>query len=253
MKSPSISTSLSTIWQFTSQTLLSIAQLVFRNLWVGVLLMTLTLGAGSAWATGVYQIPDLTTDDQTFVFDQDEILSRSTESRINRQLTQIADETDYQVRFVTIRRLDYGETIDSFADQLFDKWFASPESITDGSNQVFLVLDTQTNNSAIRTGEAVQSVLTNEIAQSIASETLQAPIRDGNKYNEAFKNASDRLAVVLSGQPDPGAPKVEEDIQVASTFKSAEETDDFNATIIVVIVLVVATVAPMATYFYFQR
>jgi uncharacterized protein len=116
-----------------------------------------------------------------------------------------------------------------------------------------LLLDTLTNNSAIHTGETANTLLSNDIADSVANETLQVPIRDGNRYNEAFVDATDRLVAVLSGQPDPGAPEVKENIQVEGTFKTAEETDDQTSTIVVVVILVIATVAPMATYFYFQR
>jgi uncharacterized protein len=78
------------------------------------------------------------------------------------------------------------------------------------------------------------------------------PIRDGNKYNQAFLDANARIVAVLSGQPDPGPPDLTQNVQVASTFKSAEETDTKNSTIWVVVILVVATVVPMATYFFYQ-
>ena len=54
-------------------------------------------------------------------------------------------------------------------------------------------------------GEGVKSLLTDEIAQSVAGETVQVPLREANKYNEAFAAASTRIATVLSGEPDPGA------------------------------------------------
>ncbi len=98
----------------------------------------------------------------------------------------------------------------------------------------------------------MKSLLTDEIAQSVAGETLQVPLREGNKYNEAFTAASDRIVTVLSGQPDPGAPEVVDNTQVESTFKKAEETDQGNATVIVVVLLVLATVIPMVTYFWYQ-
>jgi uncharacterized protein len=53
----------------------------------------------------------------------------------------------------------------------------------------------------------------------------------------------------LAGEPDPGPPQVQDDIQVESTFTKAEETDTENSTVWVVGLLVVATVIPMATYF----
>ncbi|HAA29897.1 MAG TPA: beta-propeller domain-containing protein, methanol dehydrogenase, partial [Cyanobacteria bacterium UBA8553] len=141
------------------------------------------------------------------------------------------------------------ETPESFTNALFEKWFPTPQ---EQANQILLVLDTVTNGTAIRTGEAVKSSLSDEIAKSVASETLVVPLRQGNKYNQGLVDASDRLIAVLSGQPDPGPPVVEEKIEVASTFKSAEETDTKNSTVWVVVILVIATVVPMATYFFYQ-
>ncbi|MGB3534197.1 MAG: TPM domain-containing protein [Microcoleaceae cyanobacterium] len=203
-----------------------------------------------AQATGIYQIPDLSPGDRTWIIDDGDVLSRVTQGRINKAISKLADDTGNGIRFVTIRRLDYGETVDSFVDQLFEKWF--PTDVA-GANETVLVLDILTNNSAIHTGSTANTLLSDAIAESVAEETLQVPLRDGNRYNEAFVDATDRLVAVLSGQPDPGAPEVKENIQVEGTFKSAEETDDQTSTIVVVIILVVATVAPMATYFYFQR
>ena len=215
------------------------------------LILTVMIGfwATPALATGVYQMPSLSSGSPTWVIDDGEILSRSTEGRLNNTLSDLAKETNYEVRFVIIRRLDYGETIDTFAEKLFKKWFPTPE---EAANQTLVVLDLAKNNSAIQTGEKVKSLLTDEQAESVAQETLQYPIRKGDKYNEAFVAASDRLSTILSGEPDPGAPQEEDNISVESTFKSAEETNDTSATIIVVVLLIIATIVPMATYYYFQ-
>jgi uncharacterized protein len=202
-----------------------------------------------ALATGVYEMPMLSADDRTWVWDKGDVLSRSSESTITSVLDNLETQTGKQVRFVTIHRLDYGETTTTFTKQLFDQWFPA---IEDQTNQILLVLDTVTNSAAILTGEGVKSVLTDEIAQSVAGETVQVPLRQGNKYNEALTAASDRLATVLSGQPDPGAPEVVDNTQVESTFKKAEETDQGNATVIVVVLLLLATVIPMVTYFWYQ-
>ena len=150
---------------------------------------------------------------------------------------------------VTIHRLDYGETAESFTNALFEKWFPTTQA---QANQILLVIDTLTNTTAIRTGEAVKPIMADEIAQSVAAETVIVPIRDGNKYNQGLLDASDRMVAVLSGEPDPGPPVVEENVQVASTFTSAEETDTKNSTIWVVAILIIATVVPMATYFFYQ-
>lgn len=202
-----------------------------------------------ALATGVYEMPILSAGDRTWVFDKGDVLSRNSESTISNVLDNLEQQTGKQVRFVTIHRLDYGETTTTFTNQLFEQWFPATE---DQTNQILLVLDTVTNSAAIRTGEGVKSLLTDEIAQSVAGETVQVPLREGNKYNEALTDASSRIATVLSGEPDPGAPQVVDNIQVEGTFKKAEETDQGNATVVVVVLLVLATVIPMVTYFWYQ-
>ena len=216
---------------------------------IAIALIASQMAVLPALATGVYEMPVLSAGDRTWVFDKGDVLSRSSESNISSVLDNLENQTGKQVRFVTIHRLDYGETTATFTDQLFQQWFPTKE---DQTNQILLVLDTVTNSAAIRTGEGVKSLLSDEIAQSVAGETVQVPLREGNKYNEAFAGASTRIATVLSGEPDPGAPEVVDNIQVEGTFKKAEETDQGNATVVVVVLLVLATVIPMVTYFWYQ-
>ncbi len=216
---------------------------------IAIALIASQMAVLPALATGVYEMPVLSAGDRTWVFDKGDVLSRSSESNISSVLDNLENKTGKQVRFVTIHRLDYGETAATFTDQLFEQWFPTKE---DQTNQILLVLDTVTNSAAIRTGEGVKSLLTDEIAQSVAGETVQVPLREANKYNEAFAAASTRIATVLSGEPDPGAPEVVDNIQVEGTFKKAEETDQGNATVVVVVLLVLATVIPMVTYFWYQ-
>jgi uncharacterized protein len=151
------------------------------------------------------------------------------------------------LRFVVIRRLDYGETIDSFADKLFQTWYPTPEAQADN---VLLVLDTLTNGSAIRQGAEIDPILTKAITTSVINETMREPIKDGAKYNQALIDASQRLGAVLSGAADPGPPEART-VSIESTFTSAEETDDGSATLWVIVLLVLATAIPMATYFWY--
>ncbi|HEY9726082.1 MAG TPA: TPM domain-containing protein [Chroococcales cyanobacterium] len=219
-----------------------ILQLLFAVVMSGLI-------AAPAHAIGVYQMPNIRAGEPTWVIDKAEVLSRLNEGRLSNTLDDLAKKTGKEVRLVTIHRLDYGETTESFTNALFEKWFSTPQS---QANQALIVIDTLTNNAAIRTGEAVKSLLNDDIAKSVVSETMFVPIRDGNKYNQAFLDANARIVAVLSGQPDPGPPDLTQNVQVASTFKSAEETDTKNSTIWVVVILVVATVVPMATYFFYQ-
>ncbi|MBD2297991.1 TPM domain-containing protein [Nostoc sp. FACHB-87] len=221
-------------------------------IWLLTPILAIILGASllatPALATGVYQIPNLTPGGD-WVVDQGEVLSRISEGKISGTFEDLAKKTGNEVRFVTIRRLDYGETSESFTKGLFEKWFPTKEA---QANQTLLVLDTVTNNTAIITGDQVKSLLTDAIAESVATETLAAPLRNGDKYNQAFLDASDRLVKVLSGEPDPGPPQIVDKETVEGTFTKAEDTDKGSATAWVIGLLIAATVIPMATYYIYQ-
>ncbi|MEH1869098.1 MAG: TPM domain-containing protein [Nostoc sp.] len=210
-------------------------------------ILTASLFAAPALATGVYQLPSLTAD--TWVLDQGEVISRLNEGKISSAFEDLAKQTNKQVRIVTVRRLDYGETPESFTKELFEKWFPTKEA---QANQTLLVIDTVTNGTSIITGDEVKPLLTDAIAESVATETVSVPLRNGNKYNQAFLDASDRLVAVLSGKADPGPPQVTDNVQVEGTYKKAEETNQGNATAWVVGLLIAATVIPMATYYIYQ-
>jgi uncharacterized protein len=215
---------------------------------VAMVLLASGLVALPASATGIYQMPP-TPPDRTRVFDDAEILSRLNEGQISQKFDAVAEATGYQTWLVTIHRLDYGLSIEDFTNQLFEKWFPTPEA---QANQTLITIDNVTNNAGLRTGEEVKSLLTDDIAESVVNETIQVPLIQGDKYNQALLDASDRVAIVLSGEPDPGPPEFDNSIDVERTYKTAEETDTGNATIVVVVLLVLATVIPMVTYYWYQ-
>lgn len=200
-----------------------------------------------AIATGVYNMPPV--DPNVHVYDEAKLFSRLTTGQLEKKIKAIANAQNINVNYVTFRRLDYGETIESFTKELFTTWYPTEEL---QANQILMALDVVTSTAAIEVGSAVPETLTEAIATSLAQESLLTPIRDGN-YNEAFLSTSDRLATVLAGNPDPGAPEVKSTVSVESTFTSAEDTDQGSATIIVVVLLILATAIPMVTYFAYQR
>jgi uncharacterized protein len=210
------------------------------------LVLTAQLLMAPVWAESIYEMPQSAPEQP--VLDQSEILSRITEGTINRQLENLRQQQQQDVYFVTMRRLDYDETIDSFAQKLFQRWFTTPEA---QANTTLLVIDTLTDNTSVVAGEAARQRLSAAIARSVAQETVLVPLKDGNRYNQALLDASDRITAVLSGQPDPGAPTVGETVQAESTFATPEETQESNATLWVVVLLVLATVIPMATYYLY--
>ena len=216
---------------------------------VALIFATTQLFPTPANATGVYEMPTLTAGDRTWIIDKAEVISRITETKISGDLEKLAQQTGNEVRMVTFRHLDYGETAQTFTDQLFEKWFPTKEA---QANQVLLVVESVTNSTGIRTGDKVKAILPDPIAESVAAETVQTPLHQGDKYNQALVDASVRLTAVLSGQPDPGPPQVADNVQVEGTFKKAEETDKGSSTIWVIGLLIAATVIPMATYYWYQ-
>lgn len=211
-----------------------------------LLVFTVFCLATPAFATGIYDLPDPNTED-VWVVDTANAISLSNQGKLSQTFQNLAQETGQEIRMVAIRRLDYGETIDSFAEEIFTTWY--PDEAT-RANQTLLVLDTLTNNVAIRTGTSAQALVNEEIANSVVEDTVGNDLRQGSKYNQAFIDASDRLVAVLSGQEDPGPPEIAE-INVEGTFTKAEDTDRGSATFWIVGFLILATIIPMATYYWY--
>ena len=211
--------------------------------------VSIALFATPALATGLYDMPNLKADGSTWIVDEAEVISRLNEGNISSALGELANQTGYQVRIVIIRRLDYDQTANSCTQALFEKWFPTPEA---QANQALLMVDTLTNKTAFVTGDGIKSVMSDDIANSVASETLMVPLRDGNKYNQAMLDASDRIITVLSGKPDPGPPEIVDNVKLESNFVKADEVDRKSATAWVVGLLIAATIIPMATYYVYQ-
>ncbi len=221
--------------------------LVKSALSILVLVITISCVATPAIATGLFDLPNFDAE-TVWVVDTADGISNTNESKLTKSFKELASETGQEIRMVAIRRLDYGETIDSLATEIFKDWYPDAEA---QANQTLLVLDTLTNKAAIRSGDSAQELIGVEVAKSIVDETVGYNIRQGGKYNQAFLDAGDRLVAVLSGQEDPGPPVIEDGIQIESTFTKAEDTDQGSATIWVVGFLIVATIVPMATYYWY--
>ncbi len=216
---------------------------------LAIALLSLQLMTAPALATGLYSMPQTVSSD-TWIVDEASQVSRLNEGKIAEALRQLAQETGNEVRFVTIHRLDYGETAQSFADQLMQKWFPTP---ADQGNETLIVLDDLTNTIGISVGDETAHVLPGETAQSVIDETMKVPLLNGNQYNQSFLDATDRLVAVLSGEPDPGPPTYDDTIDVDRNFATAEETEETRgfSTILVVVLLIAATAIPMLTYYWY--
>lgn len=210
------------------------------------LVLLLNVGINSASATGVYDLPVVKSGEDVWVIDNAEAISKATEATLTNELKDLAKNTGNETRIVVINRLDYDQTIESLTNELFSTWYPISE---EQKNQTLLVLDTLTNRTAIRSGFGVSSLLTPEISESVVKETIAFPLKN-SQYNQALIDGSDRLVAVLSGQEDPGAPEIKE-LAIDGTFTTAEETDDRSSTIWMIVLLGLATLIPMITYFWY--
>jgi uncharacterized protein len=231
----------------TKQVGLPLVNLIKSALSALILVVTIFCLATPAIATGLYDLPNFDAENLWLV-DTADAISNVNQSKLTKTFKELAAATGQEVRMVAIRRLDYGETVDSLAEEIFKDWYPDAEA---QANQTLIVLDTLTNNAAIRSGDAAQSLIGKEVAESIVNDTVGYNIRKGDKYNQAFLDAGDRLVALLSGQEDPGPPIMEDEIQIEGTFTKAEDTDQGSATIWVIGFLIVATVIPMATYYWY--
>lgn len=213
---------------------------------LAIAILSLSL-VSPAMATGVFDLPSPNTED-VWVVDQAKEISLDTQGKLSNQFKDLAQATGQEIRMVAIRRLDYGETINSLADEIFTTWYPNPKA---QANQTLLVMDTLTNTTAIRTGEKAAQLVEPEITSSVIKDTVGYNLRKGNKYNQALLEAGDRLVAVLSGEIDPGPPVMDEEVQVEGTFTKAEDTDAGRAFTWVIVLLVLATVIPMVTYFWY--
>ncbi len=214
--------------------------------WLWGLALVLWLWVGQLAPAGATAVGELPATPPQWVLDQGEVFSPSTVNQVNRHLTQLSQDTGVQVRIVSLRRLDYGETASSFGEKLFQRWF--PDG---GAQQVLITLVARTATADLQAGADVIPRLPSATALSIIQETLLQPVRQ-NIYNQALLDTVQRLSLVLSGQPDPGPPAevVEPTAGNFATVAATREQKDW-ATAVVIVLLILATVIPMVTYYWY--
>jgi uncharacterized protein len=231
-----------------------VKQAIERLILIGLaLLATCNLFVGAAMAIEVYDIPSLaeieTTSGQTWAIDGASVLSSSTEAAATNQLKELAKDTGLQIRFVTVDRIDFGQPIEQFATELFEKWFPTD---AEKANQALFLIATEDHRTAVQIGNKVKALLTEEKAKSVALETMFVPTQKAN-YNQAVADGMGRLSLILAGKPDPGPPVVMEEKGSTSTYLKAEDTNPGVSTVVVIVLLVLATAIPMVTYYWFQN
>jgi uncharacterized protein len=212
-------------------------------------LLLLLLGLSVAppvLATGPQDFP--ITAPSSRVVDEAELLSRTANAELDRRLGEL--EADHiAARLVTLRRLDYGLSLDQLGQQLIERWGSADADL----GQLLLLIESQNNSAAVVASEDLLSQLPPSLLSSTALSTMGLPLREGARYRQASLDALNRLEIVLQGGEDPGPPQLLERMPVETNIPTQEETASSNALMWVVVLLVVGTLVPMITWWVFSR
>jgi|TARA_E500000081_G_scaffold64771_1_gene67026 uncharacterized protein len=184
------------------------------------------------------------------VLDSADVLSRAGKNEIETRLNQL-ESSKVDARVITLRKLDYGLSLTGFGEELVERW-----SNNDNRSERPLLLfleETQNKQAAVVISAELSDQLPDALLRSTARTTMSQPMRDGERFRQASMDGIDRIAVVLDGGEDPGPPIEIERTTIPTNVPTVEETRESNAFTWVIVLLVVGTIVPMATWWVFSR
>lgn len=184
------------------------------------------------------------------VLDSADVLSRAGKNEIETRLNQL-ESSKVDARVITVRKLDYGLSLTGFGEELVERW-----SNNDNTSERPLILfleETQNKQAAVVVSAELSDQLPDALLRSTARTTMSQPMRDGERFRQASMDGIERIAVVLNGGEDPGPPIQVERTALPTNVPTVEETSESNAFTWVIVLLVVGTIVPMATWWVFSR
>ena len=233
-----------------SFTRLPVRSLFRSKLWAlvisSVLVVVALVAPVAALATGPQDFPEQLP--ASHVLDQADLLSRAANTELNQRLESLNDQR-VDARLITLRRLDYGTSLESLGNSLLERWQSSGPS----DRLLLLLIESQNNSAAVVAGTGLEGELPNSLLSSTAISTMGLPLREGARYRQASLDALSRLSTVLNGEEDPGPPQLLERMPLETNIPTKEETASSNAFLWVVVLLVVGTLVPMITWWVFSR
>ena len=210
--------------------------------------LCLLLGAPAALAVSSQDFP-LSLPEEV-VLDAAEVLSRASRNEISSRLKEL-DQFHVDARLVTLRRLDYGLSLPAFGEELLQRW-DQDSRLSDRPLLIFLE-ETQSKQATVVAAPALLEQLPESLLRSTGRTTMSQPLRDGDRFRQATLDGVARIEVVLNGGEDPGPPVQIERSSIPTNVPTVEETQSSNAFTWVVVLLVVGTIVPMATWWIFSR
>ena len=181
------------------------------------------------------------------VIDAADVLSRSSKAELEARLQSFGEER-VDARLITLRRLDYGLSLEAFGNELISSW-----SNRGQAPLLLLMIETKSKSAALVGDPALKERLPQSLLTSTARSTMAAPLREGDRYRKSCIDGLNRLFTVLQGGEDPGPPEDSERITIPTNIPTQEQTESSNATTWVVVLLVAGTIIPMATWWVFSR
>jgi len=183
------------------------------------------------------------------VLDDADVLSRASRSELNARLEEFgSDRVD--ARLITLRRLDYGLSLDGFGKDLIERWSSEGQG---RSPLLLMLIETQNKRAAVLADQSLQPQLPESLLTSTGRTTMAIPLREGDRYRQASIDGLTRLSVVLNGGEDPGPPQEIVRTTLPTNIPTQEETQSSNATTWIIVLLVLGTIIPMATWWVFSR
>ena len=171
-------------------------------------------------------------------------------SEIESRLNQL-ESSKVDARVITLRRLDYGLSLSGFGEELVERW-SNNENRSERPLILFLE-EIQNNQAAVVVSPELRDQLPDALLRSTGRTTMSQPMRNGERFRQASMDGIDRIAVVLNGGEDPGPPIEMERTSIPTNVPTIEETRESNAFTWVIVLLVVGTIVPMATWWVFSR
>ena len=178
------------------------------------------------------------------------MLSRAGKNEIEARLKQL-ESSKVDARVITLRKLDYGLSLTGFGEELVERWSNNGNSTE--RPLILLLEETQNKQAAVVVSAALSDQLPDALLRSTARTTMSQPMRDGERFRQASMDGIERVAVVLDGGEDPGPPIELERTALPTNVPTVEETRESNAFTWVIVLLVVGTIVPMATWWVFSR
>ena len=210
------------------------------------LMITLAVLVPSAAAIAPTNLPE--QPPEAHLFDDADVFSRASRSELEKRLIKVGDGR-IDARLVTVRRLDYGFSLRSFGEELLGRWSPANSS----TPMLLLLIETQNKRAAVVADPTLTTQLPEALLTSTGRATMAAPLRQGDRYRQASVDALNRLATVLEGGEDPGPPEEIVRTTLPTNVPTKVETEESDAFTWVIVLLVVGTIVPMATWWVFSR